>query len=209
MGRLEFHPDEASAADPFYSGPHGYQPGEEEKAYAAKSGLYWNDARGCYLPREKPCAQVHACPDLDQELPDEFEREALAKIQEEHLMPTEPAPSLGRPYAMPTAVKHDGGKLRYDLLPSDALAELVRVYGIGAAKYGDRNWENGMDWGRVYAAMLRHSQRWWGGERDDPEDGQHHLASVAWCALTLLAYELRGVGTDTRPSLSQRRANPT
>src|SRR3972149_1435422 len=40
----------------------------------------------------------------------------------------------------------------------------------------------------------------WGGERNDPEDGQHHLASVAWSALALLAYEIRGmVEWDDRP----------
>lgn len=181
-------------AERFYAGPLARTPPEKERQYAAKSGLYWNDERGCYLPGA--CARVHACPDLDQELPDEFERDALVSLQE-HLMPVEPPPE---------AVKHDTAKLRYDLLPPDAIAELVRVYTIGATKYGDRNWENGMDWHRVYAALQRHAHRWWGGERNDPEDGQHHLSSVAWCALALLAYELRGVGRDDRPATQPARA---
>jgi len=95
--------------------------------------------------------------------------------------------------------KHDAGKARYDLLPAAALDELAHLYAIGADRYGDRNWEAGMRWARVFAAMLRHAFAWWRGERDDAEHGRHHLASVAWCALALIEYELRGVGEDDRP----------
>lgn len=94
--------------------------------------------------------------------------------------------------------KDDTGKLRYDLIPPEALEELARVYTIGAKKYSDRNWEKGMSWGRVFAAMMRHSWAWLRGETNDPVDGQHHLSSVAWCAFTLLTYEIRKVGTDDR-----------
>lgn len=94
--------------------------------------------------------------------------------------------------------KDDTGKLRYDLIPPEALEELARVYTIGAKKYSDRNWEKGMSWGRVFAAMMRHSWAWLRGETNDPVDGQHHLSSVAWCAFTLLTYEVRKVGTDDR-----------
>lgn len=95
-------------------------------------------------------------------------------------------------------VKHDDGKLRWDLLPPDALDEVVRVYTLGALKYGDRNWEKGMRWGRIFAAIMRHLWAWWRGERFDPETGITHLAHAAWGCLTLIAYEKRGVGTDER-----------
>lgn len=95
--------------------------------------------------------------------------------------------------------KDDGGKLRFDLLPIGPLCELARVYTIGAGKYEDRNWEKGIAYNRVYAAMLRHATAWWGGERDDQEDGQHHLASVAWCALALMEYERTHPELDNRP----------
>lgn len=98
-------------------------------------------------------------------------------------------------------VKNDQGKLRYDLLPPEGMDALVEVYTVGARKYADRNWELGMSWGRIYAAMLRHAFRWLAGESHDPVDGQHHLASVAWCALALITYEQRGVGTDDRKAL--------
>ena len=95
--------------------------------------------------------------------------------------------------------KDDQEKLRYDLIPVGPLAEIAKVYTIGAKKYADRNWELGIKWGRVYAALLRHVTAWWKGEQLDPKDGQHHLASVAWCALALMEYEQTHRELDDRP----------
>ena len=94
--------------------------------------------------------------------------------------------------------KNDDGKLRYDLIPVRPLAEVARVYTIGAKKYSDNNWRKGIKWSRIYAAMQRHANAWQGGEVFDPETGQHHLSSVAWCALTLMEYE------QTCPHLDDR-----
>jgi|TARA_R110000744_G_scaffold155563_2_gene270904 hypothetical protein len=101
---------------------------------------------------------------------------------------------------MGEGTKFDKGedKLRYDLIPVYPLAELARVYTIGAKKYDDRNWEKGLHWGRVFRALCSHAWKWWGGEKYDSEDGQHHLASVAWCALALIEYERTSKGTDDR-----------
>ncbi len=96
------------------------------------------------------------------------------------------------------AIKHDQDKLRFDLIPVRPLEEVARVYSIGAEKYSDRNWENGLQWGRVFAALMRHAWAWWRGERVDQVDGQHHLASVVWCALALMEYE------KTHPELDDR-----
>jgi hypothetical protein len=90
-------------------------------------------------------------------------------------------------------VKKDSDKLRYDLIPPEGMEELARVYTIGARKYADRNWELGIKYGRVFGALLRHAFAWARGESLDPVDGQHHLASVAWCALALITYEKRGM----------------
>ena len=100
------------------------------------------------------------------------------------------------------ARKADVGKLRYDLLPPDAIREVARVYTIGARKYADRNWEKGMEYSRLIGALKRHLNAWEAGEEYDPTDGQHHLASVAWCALGLLAYCLRRIGTDDRNKIA-------
>jgi hypothetical protein len=101
------------------------------------------------------------------------------------------------PCATQKARKDDTDKPSYSLLPPDALAELVKAYDIGSRKYSRGNWENGMEWHRVFDALQRHAWAFWSGE-DHDSDGQHHLASVAWCALTLIAYQKRGIGMDDR-----------
>lgn len=105
------------------------------------------------------------------------------------------APQVER---LPEGVKYDDGKLRFDLIPPGPLAEVARVYTIGARKYEDRNWEKGIIWGRIFRAMISHAYKWLMGERRDP-DGQHPLASVAWCALTLMEYERTHPEFDDRP----------
>jgi hypothetical protein len=102
-----------------------------------------------------------------------------------------------------TGRKFDGGKARFDLIPARPLAEVARVFTIGAEKYGERNWEQGLDYGRVFAAMQRHAWAWWRGEQTDPEDGQHHLSSVAWCAMVLMQLEQTSPGHDDRPALGE------
>jgi hypothetical protein len=86
--------------------------------------------------------------------------------------------------------KKDYGKLGgFWLIPTHPFRELVRVFAIGASKYHARGWEAGMEWSRIFDAMNRHILAWLDGERFDPTDGQHHLASVAWAALVLMEYE--------------------
>lgn len=94
--------------------------------------------------------------------------------------------------------KDDNGKARFDLIPPWPLYQLAELFGQGAEKYADRNWELGIKWGRIFAAMMRHAWKWWGGEEHDGEDGQHHLTSVAWCAFVLLEY------IETHPELDDR-----
>lgn len=94
--------------------------------------------------------------------------------------------------------KDDAGKNMLSLLPTDAIDELGKVFTLGAKKYSKHNYLNGMDWSRVQDALLRHYFAWAGGETNDPVDGQHHLASVAWCALALIMYQKHGLGKDDR-----------
>lgn len=90
-------------------------------------------------------------------------------------------------------------KLRFDLLPPDAMVELVRVFHVGAAKHGARNWEEAPFEARRYiAAIQRHVAQWSAGEDVDPEDGCHHLAKVACQALMIVARTKRGAFIDTR-----------
>ena len=94
--------------------------------------------------------------------------------------------------------KFDIGKQRYDLLPPFPLDEVVKVYTYGAQKYGPNNWWRGMNWGQIFAAMVRHTWAWQRGEKLDKESGIHHLAHVAWGCFTLIEYERNEIGKDDR-----------
>lgn len=97
------------------------------------------------------------------------------------------------------ALRFDADKIRYELLPADALEELARVYTVGARKYADRNWEKGMAWSRMFGSMMRHAWKFWRGETHDPETGCHHMAMAAWNCLGLCTYDMRKIGDDNRP----------
>lgn len=102
--------------------------------------------------------------------------------------------------------KFDDNKIRLDLLDPIAMWALAKVLTKGANTYGDRNWENGIKYSRVFGAMLRHAWKWWWGETYCQQDGQHHLASVLACGMFLLHYDLKRenyVGFDDRVTSSQ------
>ncbi len=91
---------------------------------------------------------------------------------------------------MSELVSKDGKmKLRYDLIPAESLKQLAEVYTISTTKYPERSWEKGLAWSRFFAAMMRHMWAWWSGEKIDRDNGQHHLAAVAWGALALMELE--------------------
>lgn len=95
--------------------------------------------------------------------------------------------------------KDDTGKLPWHLIPWDAVRSIVKVLQFGAAKYAPRNWEKGMDWDRPFAALMRHLTSWWEREPCDPDTGKSHLWHAGCMLFFLIAYEIRGVGKDTRP----------
>jgi len=96
-----------------------------------------------------------------------------------------------------------GQKLaRFDLIPVGPLWQVAELYGQGATKYEDRNWEKGYDWSLSYAALMRHATLFWGGEDADPKDGNSHLASVVFHALALMDYTVNHPELDDRPRKS-------
>lgn len=101
-----------------------------------------------------------------------------------------------------SARKDDTMKPRMELLPPDALVEIAKVFTKGAEKYSDRNWERGMDWGRLYAATMRHLSAFWAGEDIDSEWGYSHLAHAGCSILMLLSTYMRNIGTDSRQKLT-------
>lgn len=102
-------------------------------------------------------------------------------------------------------LRYNNEKLRYDLLPTDATQELVKVLTYGAKKYAARNWERGQSWSVPYASLMRHLQAWHAGEDVDTESGLLHLAHVACNVAFLLSYQLRGMTSlDDREHLHKR-----
>lgn len=86
---------------------------------------------------------------------------------------------------MSGGVKHDQGKLRLDLIPPEMHRSLGEVLTFGAGKYGDRNWEKGLNPDRLYAACQRHLLAHREGEPLDPESGLPHLYH-AFCNLGMM-----------------------
>lgn len=100
--------------------------------------------------------------------------------------------------------KDDSGKTRYDLVTPYGMDAVADVYTMGAEKYEDRNWEKGIKFGRVFAAIMRHLWKFWMGQDVDGESGLPHLAHAAWGCMALLHYTLhptRDYGEfDDRPN---------
>lgn len=94
--------------------------------------------------------------------------------------------------------KNDDGKVRLDLLPTEALEEIAKVLTFGAKKYAAHNWRKGFVWSRTVAAMLRHLYAWMRGEDKDPESGLSHMAHVGCNVLFLLTFIVTKTGEDDR-----------
>ena len=78
----------------------------------------------------------------------------------------------------------DADRERYDLISTVGLRRLAETYAEGAAKYGERNWEQGFPASVVLNHALRHLNQWLAG--DDSED---HLAHAAWNVFALMHFE--------------------
>ena len=80
-----------------------------------------------------------------------------------------------------TGRKDDSEKPRMDLFSSIALTGLAEVLSFGSHKYEAHNWRRGIAWGRLLAALLRHTLAFMGGEDVDPESGLPHVDHMACC----------------------------
>lgn len=70
---------------------------------------------------------------------------------------------------------------------------------------GDRNWERGIKWSRVFGATLRHLFAYWLGQDHDPETGLPHI-DHALCNVGFLAeYFQTRKEFDDRPKLSRNK----
>lgn len=98
------------------------------------------------------------------------------------------------------ALKHDQDKLRLELIPPEFLDATARGLTYGARKYAAGNWAQGegFAWSRLYGAIQRHLNAFWGGEDIDPESGNCHLDHASCMLSFLIAQRERGTGEDDR-----------
>ena len=76
-------------------------------------------------------------------------------------------------------LKHDGGKLRLDLVPAELIEAVGAVLTHGAEKYGENSWQKVAP-KRYRAALMRHICKWLKNPfGKDADSGLPHLWHVA------------------------------
>ena len=76
-------------------------------------------------------------------------------------------------------LKHDGGKLRLDLVPAELIEAVGAVLTHGAEKYGENKWQK-VEPKRYRAALMRHICKWLKNPFGKDEDsGFPHLWHIA------------------------------
>jgi hypothetical protein len=97
------------------------------------------------------------------------------------------------------AMRHNLGKLRYDLVPRYALEQIAKVMTKGAEKYAPHNWKKGMPWSECEASLRRHLEAYAANIDFDEETGLYHLAHAAVNAMFLIEYYRTAPKFDDRP----------
>ena len=101
--------------------------------------------------------------------------------------------------------KYDSGKPRMDLLVPEADEATAKVFTFGAGKYSDYNWQKGINYGKLHAALRRHVSAWARGVDLDEESGLPHLAHARCCLDMLLYFHETGrIELDDRPSIQSK-----
>ena len=86
------------------------------------------------------------------------------------------------------------GKIRWDLLPVEALKRVAQHYTTGAKKYTDNNWKKGIPTGRFIEGVCRHWAQYRMSltevGRNDPEYvDEDHLSAVIFNVLGIIYNE--------------------
>lgn len=103
--------------------------------------------------------------------------------------------------AKSAGTKFDSGKVRMELLPPGALRGIAEIFSFGAQKYASWNWAGGIQYSRLYGALLRHMNAWYRGEKNDPESGKSHLYHAGCCLMMLIdTQENLDKSLDDRPT---------
>jgi hypothetical protein len=100
---------------------------------------------------------------------------------------------------MDKTVKQTAGKIRWHLLPWQAVREIVKVLEFGALKYEKHGWvTNPGSWQDFGDAIVRHYYQWLSGEDRDQETGLLHMSHIGCNSLFLAYYALKNIGKDDR-----------
>lgn len=94
--------------------------------------------------------------------------------------------------------KHDSGKPKIRFLTREFLEGIAEAQTFGSKKYGDWNFQKGLETTALYDAMMRHMLAWMSGESLDPESGLSHLAH-AGANLNMLMWTL-----NNKPEMDNR-----
>jgi hypothetical protein len=109
--------------------------------------------------------------------------------------PALPSPSAHEDHL---AKRFSRGKLRYDLIPPEALEALATICSDGAISHGEDNWLKGMPHRTTYASLMRHVQSWWAGVDIDPTSNRSHSWHIFWNAMVMVVMEARLKAGDER-----------
>jgi len=103
------------------------------------------------------------------------------------------------------AIKETSGKLRFDLIPPEAMVEIAKVYTDGAEKYSARNWEKGLSMDECIGALERHFSRFKLGQDVNPNTGSHEAAHMAFWCMAIISQYHRGISIED--SRKERKVN--
>lgn len=94
-------------------------------------------------------------------------------------------------------------KLPLDLLPPTALAYAALAHFDGSLKYGRWNWRLAGVRASIYAAAaMRHIERWFHGQDNDPDSGIHNLGHAIACLNIIIDAQVFNMLVDDRaPSI--------
>ena len=108
--------------------------------------------------------------------------------------------------------KKDSEKLPWNLIPLDAIEELVKVLDFGRKKYAQDTWQSiGPDeYGnppliRYEAALQRHLKEWMTGKKKDNESGLSHLSHVFCNAMFMVWLEKNPEYNKSGPDIHKEK----
>lgn len=87
-----------------------------------------------------------------------------------------------------TGKRFNLGKTKHHLTPPFTQEEYAKVLTAGAEKYGEHNWQNGMEWTKVISSLKRHLNAIESGEDYDKESNCLHSAHIMCNAAFLTEY---------------------